>query len=182
MRPRRIALTGTPGTGKSSVARALARRVDCVEVGELARRAGAAKGEDRSTTVDLGRLGRYLRAHRGLDGTEVVVGHLAHLLPIRDVVLLRCNPRVLEQRLARAHRGSPRERRENALAEAVDLILVEALERRRRIWEVDATRRTVTQVAREVEAIIGRRPRPRWGQVHWLTDPGVTAHLLPRPR
>ena len=113
---------------------------------------------------------------------EVWVGHLAHLLPVRDVVVLRCHPVELLARLRAAHRGSERERREHTLAEATDVILLEATRLRRRIWEVDTTGRPVAEVAREVDRIVRDRTAPRHGHIDWLADPVVTDYLLPALR
>ena len=177
---RAAALTGTPGSGKSSVARMLS--IPSIEVGELALRMGAARGHGRRVTVDLRALARRMRTGTRHGPERLFVGHLAHLLPVRDVIILRCHPVELLVRLKRARRGTATERRENAVAEATDLILVEALRARRRVWEVDTTGRTVRDVAREVRSILDRRPRPRHGRVDWLADPAVTAHLLGRSR
>jgi len=107
-----------------------------------------------------------------------VVGHLAHLLPIRDTIVLRCHPRELARRLARARRGTPREKNENLVAEATDVILLEAIGRGRRIWEVDTTGRSVDSVARDVRRRIRRRGPPSYGKVDWLSDRWVSEHLL----
>lgn len=176
-----VALTGTPGTGKSAVAAALGRRWRSVEVAELARRHHAARGRPGHVEVDLARLRRRLRASSALADVDVVVGHLAHLLPIRDVVVLRCHPLELEDRLLRAHRGPAADRRENALAEATDVVLFETVRPGRRIWEVDTTGRSVASVAREVGRRLRSRGRSSYGNVDWLSDPNVTAHLLDRP-
>jgi adenylate kinase len=172
-----VALTGTPGTGKSTVARGLPSRWKVIEVGELARRVGAARPKGASVEIDMRRLARGFRA--GLAGrVDVVVGHLAHLLPVRDVVVLRCHPRELRRRLERCHRGTSSSRDENVVAEATDWVLIEALALRRRVWEVDTSGRSPAAVAREVTARIRRRGRPSYGRVDWLADPTVTGHLL----
>jgi adenylate kinase len=111
----------------------------------------------------------------------VVVGHLAHLLPIRDAIVLRCRPDVLVRRLRSAHRGSAADRRENFLSEALDVVLGEAEGLGRKVWEVDTTGRTVAAVAREVESILAHRPRAARARVDWLPDPRVAAHLLDPP-
>jgi adenylate kinase len=108
----------------------------------------------------------------------VIVGHLAHLLPIRDVVVLRCHPKELARRLAGSRRISPADLHENLLAEATDVVLVEAVERRRRIWEIDTTGRPAASVAAEVARRIRTRGPPSFGNVDWLGDRWVTAHLL----
>jgi adenylate kinase len=177
-----VALTGTPGTGKSATAAALGTHWRTVEVAELARRLRVARSSDSGLEVDLDRLRRALQPPAALAGVDLVVGHLAHLLPIRDVVLLRCHPAELERRLGRARRGTASERRENVLAEATDVVLFECVTSHRRIWEVDTTGRTVATVAREVVRRFRARGPSSYGTVDWLADPAVTAHLLDRPR
>lgn len=180
--PGLTALTGTPGTGKSSVAARLAARWRMCEVAELALDLRAGRRRGRTVEVDLPRLRARIRARRRLPDVDVLVGHLAHLLPVRDVIVLRCHPVELARRLRRARRGAAADRRENFLAEATDVVLREALGPGRRVWEVDTTGRTVADVAREVDRRLRRRGRSSYGTVDWLGDPRVTAHLLDRPR
>lgn len=176
-----VALTGTPGTGKSAVARALPSSWNVMEVAELGPRLGAARRRGNGVEVDLVRLARAFRSGSSRK-VDVVVGHLAHLLPLRDVIVLRCHPEELRRRLAEAGRGSAADRQENVVAEATDIILLEALRLRRRVWEVDTTGRTPRSVAREVTERVRRRGPPSYGRVDWLSDPRVTAHLLDSKR
>jgi adenylate kinase len=148
-----------------------------LEVGDLAVGLGTGRPRGRGVELDLrATIAAFRPSPAGV--ATVYVGHLAHLLPVRDVVVLRCHPVELGRRLRLARRGSARERSENAVAEATDLILLESIDRRRRVWEVDTTRRTVADVAREVIALLRRRPPPRYGTTSWLEDPRVTEHLL----
>ena len=126
--------------------------------------------------VDLPRLGRAVPS-----GTGVLVGHLAHLLPVRAAIVLRCHPSELELRLKRAGRGTPAERRENVAAEATDVVLVEALGRGLTVWEIDTTGRSAESVARAVASRLRRGGPPRYGRIDWLGDRAVTEHLLDRP-
>ncbi len=174
---RSLALTGTPGTGKSTIAAILAARWRVGEVGEVAGRAAIPSRDGAGWNVDLARAARWMRADR-THRPDVVVGHLAHLLPIRDAIVLRCHPRELSDRLDRGQRGTRRERNENLVAEATDLILLEAIERRRRIWEIDTTGRSPASVANEVDRRLRHRGKPSYGRVDWLADPWVTEHLL----
>jgi adenylate kinase len=178
----RVALTGTPGTGKSTAAARLPSTWKVTEVSDLARRMDASRavpgpGGSVVREVDLERMRRTLPIVR-TGSVEVVVGHLAHLLPIRDVVILRCHPQELERRLRVDRRRGRAEVHENLVAESVDVILEEARRLGRRVWEVDTTRRT----PQEVSEIVARRVRHRgpsaYGKVDWLADPWVTEHLL----
>jgi adenylate kinase len=176
-----FALTGTPGTGKSSVAAYLPSDWKPVEVAEIARALGAARPSPfGGTVVDLERMRRRFPAPDG--SVQVVVGHLAHLLPIRDVFLLRCHPTELERRLLASRHGSRRERFENVVVEAIDVILVEARARHRRVWEVDTTGRTPRSIAATIVRLVRGHARPRSGRVNWLADPNVTDYLLRQSR
>jgi adenylate kinase len=172
-----VALSGTPGTGKSVVAQCLGPRYRSLEVAELAERLGTGRTRARGSVVDVAATARAWQASRP-PPTDVVVGHLSHLLPIRDVIVLRCHPRELARRLARSRRGTERERRDNLVCEATDVVLSEALSLRRRVWEVDTTGRSPVSVAREVADRIRRRGPPSYGRVDWLADAWVSEHLL----
>jgi len=175
----RLVITGTPGAGKSRVAQLLKGNHAVAEVGVLAVETGSGRKRRQDVEVNVAQLARWLRRHRR-DDPRIVVGHLAHLLPIRDVVILRCHPTVLFERLAGRRDGGSIDLRENFVSEAMDLILFEARRRRRRIWEIDTTDRPPEAVAIEVERIFRTRPAPSYGKIDWLSDPEVTAHLLDR--
>ncbi len=154
--------------------RVLARRHSVVEVAELgaARRRGS-----RSVVVDLDRR----RREAWPPGLEIVVGHLSHLLRVRDAIVLRCRPDELARRLARARRGTARDRRQNVEAEATDVVLIEALRAGLRVWEIDTTGRSPASVARSVARRLRRGGPASYGTVDWLADRRVTEHLLDRP-
>jgi adenylate kinase len=175
---RRAALSGTPGTGKTTVARLLARERSTVEVGDLALRSGWGRRGTHGVEVDLRGLRRELRRRPRVFGADLVVGHLAHLLPVRDVIVLRCQPVELGRRLESSGRGDLKSRHENLLAEALNVVTAEAVARRRTVFEVDTTGRTPARVAREVSDWLAGERRPQWGRVDWLRDPAVTEHLL----
>lgn len=161
-----IALTGTPGTGKSTVASILHERGHriCL-LNELAERCGALRryNEDRKTwEVDLALVERHVPRERPL----ILVGHMAHLLAVDVAIVLRCHPDVLRQRLEK--RGwSATKVRENVEAEAIGVITVEAMERVE-TFEVDTTSTTAEEAARAVLDIIrGRGERYTPGKVDW---------------
>ena len=172
-----LALTGTPGTGKSAVARLLTRSLRVVEVRDLALAFGTGRLVGVGGLVDLRRTAEEWRARRKKPA-ELVVGHLAHFLPIRDVVVLRCHPKELARRLRRSPGRPGLGVGQNLAAEATDVILVETLALRRRVWEIDTTHRAPSDVAREVLRRFRLRGPASYGSVDWLSDPWVSEHLL----
>jgi adenylate kinase len=173
------ALTGTPGTGKTAAARMMAPKMPTLEVQDLASRSGQSWPSDGPREVDLDALGRWMRRNPPGRRNTLVVGHLAHLLPVRDVVILRCHPLELARRLRGRSGLTSDQLRENVEAEAIDVVAYEALRTPGRCWEIDTTHRTPAQVAHEAERLLRRRPVPKVGTIDWLSDPTVTAYLLP---
>jgi len=175
----RVALTGTPGTGKSAVGRELRRLgATVIDLGALARRSGFLGRLDRkrrTREILLGALGRFLDRKIPGGTTVILEGHTSHLLRVDFAVVLRCSPPVLRRRLA--SRKYPAEKvRENSLAEALDAITTEAVSRlgRGRVLEMDTTRRTAASVAAEILRLARRAfrgaARYRPGRTDWSED------------
>ncbi|MDH7592797.1 MAG: adenylate kinase family protein [Methanomicrobiales archaeon] len=158
-------ITGTPGTGKSSVACILAARGH--RVVHLAETYGAyitGRDEERDTLIVDEE--RWAAEFPHVDG--FVEGHLAHLLPCDLVIVLRCGPDVLRSRLER--RGYRDEKiEENVEAEALDLILIEALEERgeEAIHEVDTTSITPEEAADIIEMVTSGKMKRSFGSRDW---------------
>ena len=172
-----VALTGTPGTGKTRTSKLLAKGLRRVEVAELAQEARASRRSGSGWVVDTEALGAWMEL-RPPAKTCLVVGHLAHLLPVSRIIVLRCHPVELEHRLNRARKGTRSERRANAVAEAIDYILVEARSTKKPTWQVDTTHASPVEVAKRVSQVLRTGRQPRSPQVDWLSDPVVTEWLL----
>jgi adenylate kinase len=175
----RIALTGTPGTGKTAVGGELRRRGFCVvDLNSLARRRGLLGRYDRARQtreVRPAALDRALDRELQGPGPVFLEGHLSHLLRVDFAVVLRCSPPVLRRRLA-AREYPASKVRENSLAEALDAITAEAVARlgRRRVVELDTTRRKAASVAGDLARLARRRSRGvsalRPGGIDWTND------------
>ncbi|UWG48073.1 Broad-specificity NMP kinase [Halanaeroarchaeum sp. HSR-CO] len=161
----RLAVTGTPGTGKTTATDRVETDLDVVHLNELIRREGlyTEVDEDRESVVaDLDAVATRLE---GLDDI-IVDSHLSHYLEVEDVVVLRCEPGELERRLRR--RGaSAAKAAENAESEALDVILSEAVQGHGEdhVYEVDTTDRSPEEVAEEIERILQGDVRPSAGTV-----------------
>jgi len=174
----RLALTGTPGTGKSAVGRVLARRgVLVVDLGRAALYTGCVTGIDRrrgSREVDVGKLNRVLKRQLKESTEPLIVfqGHLAHHLDVDGAVVLRCPPSVLARRLGK-RRWAKRKVRENACAEAVGVIVTEAVEALgpRHVFEVNTSRGGAGFAARAVmDVAAGRGARYAAGSLDFLEE------------
>ncbi len=158
-------ITGTPGTGKSSAADELARRgYPVVRLAETVK--GYVVGEDRERDTSIIDEDRWVREFTPVEG--IVEGHLAHLLPCERVVVLRCRPDLLIARLrARGYRDE--KCRENAEAEALDVCLIETLERHDpgHVLELDATELPPERVSDIIEDFLSGRIPPSHGRIDW---------------
>lgn len=97
-----LAVSGTPGAGKTTLCEAmkhdgwhvlslatLAEEHDCM---------GPVDEADGAAPIDVHRLAETWEAPE--EGRWLVDGHLAHLLEVDGIVLLRCKPSVLNERLS----------------------------------------------------------------------------------
>ncbi|MDD1767003.1 MAG: adenylate kinase family protein [Methanomassiliicoccales archaeon] len=168
-----VAISGTPGTGKSTLAEALRRKgYRVIDVGDFARERGIAKGRDpkrKSLEVDVDELDTALIGEQR-SGTVFHIGHLSHLLTTDLTIVLRCNPTVLRKRLKK-RKWSDRKIRENVEAEACDVILIEALERSNEVFEIDTTDRSAKEVETAVDDILaGKREKYAVGNIDWSME------------
>ena len=102
-----IVFTGTPGTGKTTISKALAKEIhaDYLSLTRFVTAKGLYSAIDRergSKIVDIERTRKSLR-NLISKGTMIIVDtHVADSIPrerTRKVIVLRCHPKVLESRL-----------------------------------------------------------------------------------
>lgn len=163
----RVVVTGTPGTGKTTAVEQAAVSLEVIHLNDLIQEADLTVGEDpeRDTVVaDMDALEAHLA-----DRDDVLIeSHLAHHLPADRVIVLRCHPTALAERLRDRGVGDP-SIAENAESEALDVILTEAVREHgeEAIFEVETTDLTPAAVAEEIEAIVAGRRSPSAGTVDY---------------
>jgi len=165
----RIAVTGTPGVGKTSACSRV-KSMPVYRVYDLVDVFGISTEYDRkrkTKEVDVNKLSKKIAK---LEGDMILEGHFSHMLQPDLAIVLRCSPKVLEGRLKR--KGWPEKKvHENVEAEAVDVVLIEALENVPEVCEIDTTKMTNDQVAKAIERIIkGERQKYRVGNVDWSQE------------
>ncbi|MBP2134566.1 adenylate kinase [Methanomicrobium sp. W14] len=160
-----VCITGTPGTGKSSVSKVLKKRgYNVVSQNDTAKKYIIGADPDRNTEIID--EDKWVEEFKPFDG--IIEGHITHLLPCRRLVVLRCRPDVLKKRLLK--RGYSEEKAsENAMAEALDVVLVESLEVHPGdiIFESDTTFADVEKTADEIEMFIEGKTSFRYGSTDW---------------
>ncbi|WP_136687957.1 adenylate kinase family protein [Halorhabdus amylolytica] len=164
----RVAVTGTPGTGKTTATERLETDLDVIHLNDVITREGLTQGtdDDRDSEIaDIDAVEAWLD-----DRDDVLVeSHLAHHLQMDRVVVLRCHPETVERRLG--ERGENEESAaENAESEALDVILVEAVDEHgsESVYEIETTDRSPEEVAGEIEAVIDGDREPSAGTVSYV--------------
>jgi len=173
-----IIVTGTPGTGKTVVAKRLAEALGAqyISVAEIAAKHRLFKGFDRergSRIVDTARIRSKVK--RSLPERELTVldTHIPEgIVPekmTRKVVVLRCHPRILETRL-RARGWKSSKIRENVLAELLDTCLIASVEHYgwRRVVQLDTSRTPVKHSVDMVRRLVTRRSFFHKTKVDWI--------------
>jgi adenylate kinase len=172
-----VALTGTPGTGKTTVSELVADRIEIevVHLNDAIREAGLFSERDAerdSLVADIDAVESWLAESRTTPEDEadhLVESHLAHLLDVDRVIVLRCHPESLKPRLR--ERGEPEASvAENAESEALDTILATAVDRHGQgsVWEIDTTHRAPEAIADDAAAAIRGDTEPRAGVVDFI--------------
>jgi len=164
----RVAVTGTPGTGKTTAVELVDTELEVVQLNELIEPEGLYERRDderESLVVDLEAVRSWF------DGREdvLVESHLAHHLDVDRVIVLRCRPEEIKRRL-RDRGESDASAAENAESEALDGILTETVERhgREQVYELETTDREPEAVAAEIEAILADEREPAVGTVSYV--------------
>jgi len=167
-----IVVTGTPGSGKTTLSKSLARQIHAnylsLTKSVVDKRLHAGVDQQRRTrVVDLDRTRAWLR--RSLHETQVVTvidTHIPDAVPrecVRKVIVIRCHPTVLERRLRKKGWRTTKVR-ENVLAEILDSCYVIAREYHgaSKTVQVDNSQAGIRKTVNECMALLkGKSPVKR---------------------
>ena len=147
-----VAITGTPGVGKSSVSDQLVENgLIVVHLFKTAVKNGFILYDDpkrNSKVLDIARLNDFIKKNFSENDLVFIDGHLSYLLECVDkVILLRCHPDTLKHRLS--FKGwSDSKVSENIQAEILDVILCDIVDSFSYddIFEIDTTDKSIEEV------------------------------------
>ena len=160
-----IAVSGTPGTGKTTLSKRLAKKLNFsyLDVNETIKKYNIAEGFDkkrRTKILDVKKLNNALlkeisiiknslnkkpiskKSNKKIKEGIIVDSHLSHYLPKKYVdlcIVTKCDLKILKKRLKRK-KYSESKIRENLDAEIFDICLSEAKESRHKVIVIDTTK------------------------------------------
>jgi adenylate kinase len=177
-RPCAIVVTGTPGAGKTTVSKSLARQLhaDYRSLTKLVieKRLHAAVDHQRRTrVVDLDKTRAWLRESlRDSETVTIIDTHVPDVVPreyVRKVIVLRCHPNVLQGRLRRKGWEALKVR-ENVLAEILDSCYMAAVKYHgaEKTVQLDTSRTSVSKTVNQCKSVL-KKHLPGKARVDWIT-------------
>ncbi len=178
----RIAITGTPGSGKTTVTEfALANSnaewllsvISDKELAEMNGFLGEIDSNDGARPIDVEKLATTLSEQwkQYPDCDMLIDGHLSHLLPVDAIVIIRCNPEVLQIRMK--ERGWSKSK----IDENAEWELLGAAWNDEHEWggtpvlELDSTETNVESLFSHIETWVrdGFKPKSPEQRIDWIT-------------
>lgn len=166
-----FALTGTPGVGKTTISNGLrAKGYEVIDLHQYITDNGLLGSFDKKMNtfnVDTDKLSKSFEHLKAKNSIVIIDGHLAHFVNCDTIIVIRCNPAVIYERLKK--RGYDRDKiLENVQAEVLDVILCESVDTGLPIFELDCTSLSIDEAVERTEDIIHKKANNcKPGNIDW---------------
>jgi adenylate kinase len=174
----RLVITGSPGVGKHTSARLVAKRFQgskIIDINKLALANNAILEGKAGTSIDIKKVSRLIEQEAKINTKDLIfVGHLApYVINPEDVsiaIVLRRSPYELISVFQKRH-YSPEKARENIASEILGITLYDSLTAfgRDKIAEVDTTGEMPSQTLDKIVSLLQQKLRPQFGCIDWLS-------------
>jgi adenylate kinase len=174
----RLVITGSPGVGKHTSARLVAKRFQgskIIDINKLALANNAILEGKDGTSIDIKKVSRLIEQEAKINTKDLIfVGHLApYVINPEDVsiaIVLRRSPYELISVFQKRH-YSPEKARENIASEILGITLYDSLTAfgRDKIAEVDTTGEMPSQTLDKIVPLLQQKLRPQFGCIDWLS-------------
>ncbi|MCD6279773.1 adenylate kinase family protein [Candidatus Micrarchaeota archaeon] len=168
-----ILITGIPGTGKTTIAKRLARKLkyEYISINSIVEKYHLFSRIDTRTNskiVYMNKLQDYLY-NLLTEGDHIIDGHLGCDLdlPIDFVIVLRTHPKVLEKRLKKRDYNKNKIK-ENIWAEMLDYCVINSEERYTNVYEVNTTNKNIDKTIQEILDLIHKKRKSKhydWSKI-----------------
>lgn len=169
----RWAITGTPGTGKTTVTNRLELDRPLIHLNEVIDEHDFSTGTDPKRGSQIADIDAVREWAEKQPSDAVFESHLSHLLPVDRVIVLRCAPDELSVRLEERTEDHHQEFiKENVESERYDIVLVEAIKHHgeENVYELDTTGRSPESITNEIKQVLTGEFQSRVGIVSFLEE------------
>jgi len=174
-----IAITGTPGTGKTSVSKLLSDNFKIIDLNKISIDNDLLLGIDKernSKIVDIDKLNDFIFKNYSKENLIFFESHISHLLRSMDkIIILRAHPNFLKKNLQK--KSWKKEKiKENLESEILDIILCEASDVHdiENIIEIDTTNKSINEIYNIIFKLINSNfkdsKRYKIGKIDWSEE------------
>jgi len=170
-----IIISGTPGTGKTKLAKALESKGlgFYVDINKIIKEKNLKVGFDKKRDCKIINEKKLVNIVESIiknsKKTPIIESHIAHYVNpklCKICFILRCNPKILKKRL-KSRKYSKEKIEENCEAEKLDVILIEALEKKHKICEIDTSNKKIEDTLNEAVRILKGKRKCKYGFINW---------------
>ena len=149
----KICITGTPGTGKTTISKLLAEKLNTeyLNINDFAEKKRLIETDkNNNMEIDPKKLCPELKKIRN---KVIIDSHIAQNCENDIVFVLRTNPEELKKRLKK-RKWNNNKIKTNIKSEILDSCLIDALENNENVYEIDTSKNTILETVYIIEEIL----------------------------